>query len=267
MDSFNNFSQTHHPYVTFVLKGQPFCISSGCVLQMVIKTDLVEIPGSPPYIPGVLNVRGEIFPVLDLRLLFNMGALEQEVAAFSVMKDKHLDWVVALEKSVAEGSPFQLARDPHQCAFGQWYDGFQTDNHAIQHILNKIYEPHRQMHNQAVIIDACKSRNDQEGIQKASRCAEQLCHDVIVPLLDDLIAAYKDEHRGMMMLMGDGAQKMALLVDNITSIEAFANDQKEAVPPTMDFEYNRYIQNIIISSKNQLILELDAQALFDLSKQ
>ena len=43
-------------------------------------------------------------------------------------------------------TPFSLSRDPHQCAFGKWYDNFKTDNEDLRSILNRFDEPHKKIH-------------------------------------------------------------------------------------------------------------------------
>ncbi len=264
MNNFNDSNTIHYPYVTFTIKGEQYCISSKHVLQMVIKSKLVEIPGASDFMSGILHIRGENYPIMDLRLLINMDTLESEISAFGVMKDKHLEWVRALEKSIKDGSEFLLARDPHKCSFGLWYDEFKSENNSINRILEKINEPHKEMHQQASIIDECKRKNDTIGINSAFDRAQHLCHQIIVPLLDSLIEAYASANKGMVILMNLDDKKMGILVDNITSIETFLKGNKEPLPNNL--QNNEYFKNIIISNDDTLFLEFDEQALFELAE-
>jgi purine-binding chemotaxis protein CheW len=54
-------------YVTFSLAGGRYCIPVEQVLQILRLEDLIEIPKPPPFIEGVINLRGDIIPVVSLR--------------------------------------------------------------------------------------------------------------------------------------------------------------------------------------------------------
>src|SRR4030067_1540384 len=48
------------------------------VQEMREGTKVTPLPSSPPYIRGMLNLRGAMVPVLDLRLRFGLDALERD---------------------------------------------------------------------------------------------------------------------------------------------------------------------------------------------
>jgi purine-binding chemotaxis protein CheW len=54
-------------YVTFSLAGGRYCIPVDQVLQILRLEDLIGIPKPPPYVEGVINLRGDIIPVVSLR--------------------------------------------------------------------------------------------------------------------------------------------------------------------------------------------------------
>ena len=54
-------------YVSFSLAGGRYCIPVDQVLQILRLEDLIEIPKPPPYVEGVINLRGDIIPVVSLR--------------------------------------------------------------------------------------------------------------------------------------------------------------------------------------------------------
>jgi purine-binding chemotaxis protein CheW len=65
-------SLTEEQFLTFKLCGQEYGISALKVQEIKGWEKVTPIPNSPPYIRGVLNLRGLIVPVIDLRLRFNM---------------------------------------------------------------------------------------------------------------------------------------------------------------------------------------------------
>ena len=54
-------------YVSFSLASGSYCIPVDQVLQILRLENLLEIPKPPPYVEGVINLRGDIIPVVNLR--------------------------------------------------------------------------------------------------------------------------------------------------------------------------------------------------------
>lgn len=70
-------------FLTFRLDGQEYGIAILKVQEIKGWDRMTPIPNSPPYVKGVLNLRGVIVPVFDLRLRF--GLPEAERNAFTVI--------------------------------------------------------------------------------------------------------------------------------------------------------------------------------------
>jgi purine-binding chemotaxis protein CheW len=59
--------------VTFSLANLDYAIELGIVHKIVPLTELTPIPGAPDFFVGVINVRGEILPIVDLHRLYGMA--------------------------------------------------------------------------------------------------------------------------------------------------------------------------------------------------
>ena len=59
-------------FLTFRLDGQEYGIAILKVQEIKGWDKMTPIPNSPPYVKGVLNLRGVIVPVFDLRLRFGL---------------------------------------------------------------------------------------------------------------------------------------------------------------------------------------------------
>lgn len=57
-------------YLTFKLGKEEFGIQVLRVKEIMGVQDITAVPGTPPHLKGVLNLRGKIIPVVDLRLKF-----------------------------------------------------------------------------------------------------------------------------------------------------------------------------------------------------
>lgn len=63
-------------WLTFWLDGQLYGSSIIHVEQIVSMIPITEVPEYPPYAKGIINIRGEIIPLIDLRL--RLGKAEAE---------------------------------------------------------------------------------------------------------------------------------------------------------------------------------------------
>jgi len=57
-------------YLTFNLHGGSYGIDVLKVREIIRRANVTSVPSVPPFILGVINLRGKIIPVMDLRLRF-----------------------------------------------------------------------------------------------------------------------------------------------------------------------------------------------------
>lgn len=62
--------------VTFSLDGVEFGLDIDRVQEITTRTDITPVPGAPSFLLGVVNLRGQIIPVLDSRLRFHLYPAE-----------------------------------------------------------------------------------------------------------------------------------------------------------------------------------------------
>ncbi len=63
-------------YLTFLLDGTEFGIDILCVQEIRVWSAVTELPNKPAYLKGVINLRGTIIPIIDLRVRFGKEPLE-----------------------------------------------------------------------------------------------------------------------------------------------------------------------------------------------
>jgi purine-binding chemotaxis protein CheW len=66
-------------YLTFKLDGEVFAVDVAKVREILDFTLATKVPGTPDYMRGVINVRGNVVPVVDMRLKFGMAMTEKTV--------------------------------------------------------------------------------------------------------------------------------------------------------------------------------------------
>lgn len=65
-------------YLTFHIGGEDYAISIRHVIEIIGMLKITEVPQTPHYIKGVINLRGKVIPVMDVRLRFGMPARDYD---------------------------------------------------------------------------------------------------------------------------------------------------------------------------------------------
>ena len=66
-------NKTSAQYLSFVLDGKLFAFDVLRTREVLSYIRITEIPCTPDYVAGVLNLRGSVVTVMDFRRKFNMG--------------------------------------------------------------------------------------------------------------------------------------------------------------------------------------------------
>jgi purine-binding chemotaxis protein CheW len=82
-------------YLTFLLGGQEYAIDILRVQEIKSWGPVTALPAAPPYVLGVINLRGVLVPLMDLRIRFDVGTPEYK-ATTAVIVVRSTDRVVGL---------------------------------------------------------------------------------------------------------------------------------------------------------------------------
>ena len=63
-------------YLTFTLDKEEYGISILKIKEIIGMMSITTVPQTPDFVKGVINLRGKVIPVVDLRLRFGMEAME-----------------------------------------------------------------------------------------------------------------------------------------------------------------------------------------------
>ena len=64
--------------LTFLLGQEYFAVNVTKVLEVLEKQQITKVPQTPGYILGIINFRGEILPVVDMRQKFNLPSQSED---------------------------------------------------------------------------------------------------------------------------------------------------------------------------------------------
>lgn len=60
-------------FVLFEIEGVQYGVEVESVLEIIARPDISRVPSALECVEGVINLRGKVIPVLDLRLRFRLG--------------------------------------------------------------------------------------------------------------------------------------------------------------------------------------------------
>jgi len=78
-------ADTEQEYLTFLLQGEEYGVDILCVQEIRVWSSVTELPNKPGYIKGVINLRGVIIPIIDLRLRFGQSALDYDEQTVTII--------------------------------------------------------------------------------------------------------------------------------------------------------------------------------------
>ncbi|KGE72046.1 chemotaxis protein CheW [Spirochaeta lutea] len=74
-------------YLTFTLDGDEYAVEVTQVREVLEMTELTKIPRMPGWMKGVINIRGSVVPVVDLRTRFGMPEIQLTMDSRIVVMD------------------------------------------------------------------------------------------------------------------------------------------------------------------------------------
>jgi len=101
-------------HVVFGLAGVEYALPVEAVLQMESFSGATLVPGAPPYVAGIVTVRGRVVPVIDLRVRFGLPPAELTLDTRIIVSETQ-GRVVALRVDVAR-EVLRLDVEKHQPA-------------------------------------------------------------------------------------------------------------------------------------------------------
>jgi purine-binding chemotaxis protein CheW len=107
-------------YLTFKLDEEVFALDVAKVKEILEYSTVTKVPQTPDFMRGVINLRGSVVPVIDLRLKFGMTATEQTVNTCIIVAEVDMEGETILLGALADSvqevnemEPGQIEAAPH----------------------------------------------------------------------------------------------------------------------------------------------------------
>ncbi|SHI88456.1 CheW protein [Malonomonas rubra DSM 5091] len=89
-------------YLTYKLADEVFALDIAKVREVLDFTCITKVPQMPDFMCGVINLRGSVVPVVDMRLKFGMDRTEQTVNTCIIITEVTLGEDVAVIGALAD---------------------------------------------------------------------------------------------------------------------------------------------------------------------
>jgi len=103
-------------YLTFTLGDEDFALDINKVREVLDYTNITKVPRMPTYLCGVINLRGNVVPVIDLRLKLGMPAIERTVDSCIVIVEINLEGELTQMGALADSVKEVIDLDQQQIA-------------------------------------------------------------------------------------------------------------------------------------------------------
>ena len=101
-------------YLTFRLADETFAVDVAKVLEILDFTTITKVPRTPDFMRGVINLRGSVVPVVDLKLKFGLEKTEKTVDTCIIVIEIDMDGETTVMGSLADKVEEVLELDPEQ---------------------------------------------------------------------------------------------------------------------------------------------------------
>ena len=123
VDAAGRFDAESDQFLTFMLAGEEYGVDILRVQEIKGWDSVTPIPNTPEFIRGVINLRGTIVPIIDLRMRFSMESIEYgNTTVVIVLKvrsesgERTMGFIVDAVSDVYDVAPGQIKPKPD---FGQ----------------------------------------------------------------------------------------------------------------------------------------------------
>ena len=101
-------------FLTFTLADEVFAVDIGRVKEVLEYTTMTRVPRTPPAMCGVINLRGSVVPVVDMRLKFGMAKSERTVNTCIIIIEITVDGSKTVLGAMADSVKEVMNLEPDQ---------------------------------------------------------------------------------------------------------------------------------------------------------
>ncbi|MCB9853531.1 MAG: chemotaxis protein CheW [Phycisphaerales bacterium] len=237
---------TSNQWLVFTLSDQKYAVHVAGVRELTPSRDheIRQLPQTPEHVVGALSLRGRVIAVRDLRTMIGLNSLDAEtkeiIQLLEAREQDHIKWIDELKRSVNENREFTLARDPHKCAFGKWYDALVSDEGRLQKLTNSNFTlyrligqldtPHKTIHSIADKVTRFMRDGDTDAAHRIIDQTSQQELGTMMSLLGQIRELLHSLRKPLIIVLESDNRQLGVQVDSVDSVVRIQPDQIQPLP-------------------------------------
>jgi len=101
-------------YLSFMLEDEVFALDISKVREVLDYTAVTKVPRTADFMLGVINLRGSVVPVVDMRLKFGLSRTEKTVNTCIIIVEVGIDGETTVLGALADSVQEVMDLDPDQ---------------------------------------------------------------------------------------------------------------------------------------------------------
>jgi purine-binding chemotaxis protein CheW len=241
--------------VSFCVAKEEFAFPMECVREVLRVQTPTHIPDVPDYILGMLTVRGQLLPIIDLRRqLQQQSFADESIARCRAVREKYEAW---LEGAHSGAGPGQLITEDSGAsdAFRAWMGEFNSSSHVLMEAVGRLRAAEDKLNR------LCKQVREQprDAMQMASEQQVRSITELLLGMLGDfeqqITANIQDDQR--IVVVDAGGTLLGLVVDHVNEVLHVPTRSVEP-PPAITSTAGRDLSGIAkLDDGKRLLLLLD----------
>ncbi len=248
--------------VAFKLGREEFAFQMDRVREILRVTRPSEVPGTPKHVLGVLTVRGNILPVIDLRVMLGLNNLESEVVAeVTELSARFKAWLTAAGETVCSGTGKLDASGAETVR--KWMADCTTSSEALLEVLSQMRAANDRLLRgiaQTQGLVAADQGKTRALFEQEVEASGQEVLKLLVKFQGSVKENIREDQR-LIVVQAHGSL-LALLVDKVREVLKMPKRQIDVPPAHLSENQNVELSGIAkLENGKRLIMLLDANRL------
>lgn len=247
-------------YLVFTSADQKFGLRQEVLVAIIDMPRHTLIPQMPSHMRGVIDYMGQAVPVYDIRKKMGIATLAEEIKtlieSLGQRKQDHLSWLDKLKEQVAHGQEISVQTDPHQCAFGLWYDTCKFYSFDLNEYMSFFDAPHKRIHSLAIEVSILIQTGKLEAAKDVIHQAGNNELQALLSLFDGAAKKIKQfTYEYAVIFERANGQRVSILADNLEYF-GLLDEVISPLPIAFSMQHGNFIDALGRKSKGDTTEEI-----------
>jgi purine-binding chemotaxis protein CheW len=256
--------------VTFLVSNEEYGFPIEIVKEVLRVGNFTEVPNSLSYIVGILTIRNTVLPLIDIRKLFGMRLLIDEVnIELDYVERNTLHWIDQLKQSVYSGKHFKSDINTENSYISNWVEKFRTSSETIgkyiqglKYLNLRLFEKGNLINNK---LKELKTEEVQELFDKEIVAISKQISSKIIELKEVLRKDISEDQR--ILVVDINKMVIGILVDRMQQVIRIQMNIMEQPPAIFSSGKSEVLKSIVkIDEGKRIILLFNENKLLGLEQ-